>query len=123
MERGRKCVCAGLSGSVESFHPIVFYSLHFEVCCIRCIDLKTRFVLRGGGQTPLKLQVQSMRTTRGDVSLKRKRYIGEAVLRYCRNHPGVALNIGGPRAKGMNRKMSIHLVKKKGSNIFELYVR
>ena len=38
----------------------------------------------------------------------------EAVLRYCRKHPEVAVNIGGPVARVTSRDMSIHLVKQQG---------
>ena len=81
MEKGQMYGCAGLSESVESFYPIVRESLHFKGYCNRCIDLQTRFVTRRGCKTLLKLQIPSIRTTRRDVSLKRKRYIGEAVLK------------------------------------------
>ena len=114
MKKGLMYGFAGLSGSVESSHPIVWESLHFNEYGNRCIDLKTRLVRKTVGQTPLKLQIPSMRSTRRDMSLKRKRYVGEAVLRYCRKHPGVAVNIGGPGARGTSREMSIHLVKQQG---------
>ena len=114
MEKGLMYGCAGLSRSVESFNPIVWESLHLKGYGNRCIDLKTRFVIKRGGQTPLKLQIPSMRTTRRDVSFKRKRYIREAVLGYCRKHPEVAVNIGGPGARGTSRKMYIHLLKQQG---------
>lgn len=102
-----------LRGGLASYNKVTKASLCIHFDTIRDLALKTFELTPQTASVPKLCPVPGVDAKRFKTQKECDRIVTNNILRFCRQHPGVAVLVGGPGARENNLKLEGHFVMDK----------